>query len=100
MESFRGPIHHTARWPHEGVDLCGKRVAVIGTGSSAVQAIPVIAEQAARLTVFQRSPQWSVPAHNRPVDPDVSRRNQSGLRRLPRSQSVGVGRSTFAYSRQ
>ncbi|MCY3831620.1 MAG: NAD(P)/FAD-dependent oxidoreductase [Chloroflexi bacterium] len=70
MESFRGPIHHTARWPHEGVELAGKRVAVIGTGSSAVQAIPVIAEQAAQLTVFQRSPQWSVPAHNRPVDPD------------------------------
>ena len=70
MESFLGPIHHTARWPHEGVELAGKRVAVIGTGSSAVQAIPVIAQQAAQLTVFQRSPQWSVPAHNRPVDPD------------------------------
>lgn len=70
IDSFRGPIHHTARWPHEGVDLGGKRVAVIGTGSSGVQAIPVIAEQAAQLTVFQRSPQWSVPAHNRPVDPE------------------------------
>ncbi len=71
MESFRGPIHHTARWPHEGVDLGGKRVGVIGTGSSGVQAIPVIAEQAAQLTVFQRSPQWSVPAHNRPADPEM-----------------------------
>ncbi len=71
MDSFRGPIHHTARWPHEGVDLSGKRVGVIGTGSSAVQAIPVIAEQAAQLTVFQRSPQWSVPAHNRPSDPEM-----------------------------
>ena len=69
MDTFQGPIHHTARWPHEGVDLSGLRVGVIGTGSSAVQAIPVIAEQAAHLTVFQRSPQWSVPAHNRPVDP-------------------------------
>ena len=71
METFNGPIHHTARWPHEGVDLSGKRVAVIGTGSSAVQSIPVIARQAEQLTVFQRSAQWSVPAHNRPVDPDL-----------------------------
>lgn len=71
MDSFGGPIHHTARWPHEGLDLSGLRVGIIGTGSSAVQAIPVIAEQAARLTVFQRSPQWSVPAHNRPSNPET-----------------------------
>ena len=71
METFSGPIYHTARWPHEGVDLSGMRAAVIGTGSSGVQAIPVIAEQAEQLTVFQRSPQWSIPARNRPVDPDV-----------------------------
>ena len=71
LDSFRGPIHHTARFPHEGVDFRGKRVAVIGTGSSGVQAIPVIAAQAAQLTVFQRSPQWSVPARNRPSDPDM-----------------------------
>ena len=69
MESFRGPIYHTARWPPEGVDLSGLRVGVIGTGSSGVQAIPVIARQAAHLTVFQRSPQWSIPARNRPVEP-------------------------------
>ncbi len=71
MDSFRGPIYHTARFPQAGLDFRGKRVAVIGTGSSAVQAIPVIAEQAARLTVFQRSPQWSIPARNRPVDADL-----------------------------
>ena len=70
METFSGPIYHTARWPHEGVDLSGKRVAVIGTGSSGVQAIPAIARQAKHLTVFQRSPQWSIPARNRPVDSD------------------------------
>ena len=70
METFTGPIHHTARFPHEGVDFSGLRAGIIGTGSSGVQAIPVIAEQAARLTVFQRSPQWSVPAHNRPTDPE------------------------------
>ncbi len=70
-ETFSGPIYHTARWPHEGVDLRGKRVAVIGTGSSGVQAIPVIARQAEHLTVFQRSPQWSIPARNQPVNPAV-----------------------------
>ncbi len=71
MKRFRGPIYHTARFPHEGVDFRGLRVAVIGTGSSGVQAIPVIAEQAAQLTVFQRSPQWSIPAQNGPADPDL-----------------------------
>ena len=70
METFSGPVYHTARWPHEGVDLGGLQAGIIGTGSSGVQAIPVIAQQAAHLTVFQRSAQWSVPAHNRPVDPD------------------------------
>ena len=90
MESFRGPIHHTARFPHDGVDFSGKRVAVIGTGSSAVQAIPVIAEQAAQLTVFQRSPQWSVPAHNRPVDPEFVaeiKADYAGFRARNRLQS-------------
>ena len=71
METFTGSIYHTARWPHEGLDLSGKRVAVIGTGSSGVQSIPVIARQAEQLTVFQRSAQYSVPARNRSVDPDV-----------------------------
>ena len=71
MDSFGGPIHHTARFPEEGVDFSGLRAGIIGTGSSGVQAIPVIAEQAEQLTVFQRSAQWSTPARNRPVDPDV-----------------------------
>ncbi|MCY3778797.1 MAG: NAD(P)/FAD-dependent oxidoreductase [Chloroflexi bacterium] len=90
METFQGPIHHTARWPHGGVDLSGLRVGIIGTGSSAVQAIPVIAEQAEHLTVFQRSPQWSVPAHNRPVDPDFVaeiKADYAGFRARNRLQS-------------
>ncbi|MCY4538535.1 MAG: NAD(P)/FAD-dependent oxidoreductase [Chloroflexi bacterium] len=90
MDSFSGPIHHTARWPHEGVDLSGLRVGIIGTGSSAVQAIPVIAEQAAHLTVFQRSPQWSVPAHNRPSDPEMVadiKADYAGFRARNRLQS-------------
>ncbi|NLU67771.1 NAD(P)/FAD-dependent oxidoreductase [Streptomyces sp. HNM0574] len=69
LDDFAGPAFHTARWPHEGVDFTGQHVGVIGTGSSGVQAIPRIAEQAARVTVFQRTPNFAVPAHNRPLDP-------------------------------
>jgi cation diffusion facilitator CzcD-associated flavoprotein CzcO len=69
LEIFRGELHHTANWPREGVDFTGKRVAVIGTGSSGVQSIPIIAEQAAQLYVFQRTPNYSVPAGNQPLTP-------------------------------
>ena len=64
VERFGGEIYFTSRWPHEDVDLTGKRVAVIGTGSSAVQSIPIMAKQAAQMTVFQRTPNFSIPAHN------------------------------------
>lgn len=67
LERFRGEIYYTSGWPHEGVEFTGKRVAVIGTGSSGIQSIPIIAEQAAQLTVFQRTPNFSVPAHNGPI---------------------------------
>jgi cyclohexanone monooxygenase len=69
QDTFKGPTYHTGRWPHEGVDFTGKRVAVIGTGSSAIQSIPQIARQAAQVFVFQRTPNYSVPAHNGPLDP-------------------------------
>ncbi|MFR9802105.1 flavin-containing monooxygenase [Pseudonocardia sp. RS010] len=68
LDTFAGECHHTGRWPHEPVDLAGRRVGVIGTGSTGVQAIPVIAEQAAHLHVFQRSPQFTVPARHHTVD--------------------------------
>ncbi|BBY42320.1 flavin-containing monooxygenase [Mycolicibacterium celeriflavum] len=67
LGGFAGELYHTAHWPHEPVDFTGKRVAVIGTGSSGIQSIPVIAEQAAQLYVFQRTPNYSVPAGNRPL---------------------------------
>ncbi len=69
-DRFAGATYHTGSWPHEGVDFTGKRVAVIGTGSSAIQSIPLIARQAAHLTVFQRTASYSIPAHNGPIDPD------------------------------
>jgi cyclohexanone monooxygenase len=65
--SFRGETYHTGRWPHTPVDFTGKRVAVIGTGSSGIQAIPKIAEVAERVVVFQRTPNFSIPARNRPL---------------------------------
>jgi cation diffusion facilitator CzcD-associated flavoprotein CzcO/acetyl esterase/lipase len=67
---FGGPTYYTGRWPHDGVDFTGKRVAVIGTGSSGIQCIPLIAQQAADLVVFQRTPNFSRPAKNGPVSPD------------------------------
>ncbi len=70
VKDFKGEVHFTGRWPHEGVNLKGKRVAVIGTGSSGIQSIPLIAEQAAELTVFQRTPNFALPAHNGPQPGD------------------------------
>ena len=67
LESFEGEWYHTGQWPHEGVDFTGKRVGQIGTGSTGIQAAPVIAGQAQHLTVFQRTPNYSVPARNGPL---------------------------------
>ena len=70
LETFGGARYHTGEWPHEDVDFSAQRVGVIGTGSSAIQSIPIIAEQARSLVVFQRTANYSVPAHNAPLDPD------------------------------
>ncbi|HBY30859.1 MAG TPA: cyclohexanone monooxygenase, partial [Bradyrhizobium sp.] len=73
LERFGGPVYHTGQWPHEEVDFSGLRVAVIGTGSSGVQTIPMVAKAASRLTVFQRTPNYSVPARNAPLsDADIA----------------------------
>ena len=83
VHDFKGAIYFTSRWPHDGVDLKGKRVAVIGTGSSAIQSIPIIAEQAAQLTVFQRTPNFALPAHNGPLPADRAAQlaqDRNGLR--------------------
>jgi len=68
LDSFQGEWYHTGSWPHEKVEFAGKRVAVIGTGSSGVQSIPVIAGQAEHLTVFQRTPQYTIPARHGTID--------------------------------
>jgi cyclohexanone monooxygenase len=64
LDQFKGKVYHTGHWPHEEVDFTGQRVAVIGTGSSGIQSVPVIAEQASHLTVFQRTANFSIPARN------------------------------------
>jgi len=92
--SFAGATHHTGRWPAEGVDLAGQRVGIIGTGSSAVQAIPVIAEEAAHLTVFQRTPTYAVPAWNHPLDPAEQaavKADYAGLRAANRAMFSAFG---------
>ncbi|MDH4325243.1 MAG: NAD(P)/FAD-dependent oxidoreductase [Betaproteobacteria bacterium] len=73
LGEFGGRWFHTGKWPHEGVDLAGQRVGQIGTGSTGIQAAPVIAQTAAHLTVFQRTPTYSVPARNAPLTPEFKR---------------------------
>jgi len=93
LESFTGPTYHTGRWPHEGVDFTGKRVGVIGTGSSAIQSIPQIANQAEHLYVFQRTPNFSVPAHNAPIDDAVIadwKANRAEYRQQARMSGAGI----------
>ena len=78
IDDFRGQSFHTARWPHEPVDLAGKRVAVIGTGATGVQVIQEVAKAAAQLVVFQRTPNWCAPLRNRPITPEEQRAIHEG----------------------
>ena len=71
IETFAGKVYHTGAWPHQGVDFGGRRVGVIGTGSSGIQVIPAIARQAGQLVVFQRTANFSIPAWNGPLPDDV-----------------------------
>ena len=92
LDQFKGDWYHTGRWPHEKVDFSGKRVGVVGTGSSGVQAIPVIAEEAKHLTVFQRTPQYSFPARNHPYKPgfvDEAKKSFHTLKKELRESAAG-----------
>jgi len=102
-ETFRGEAYHTGLWPKEPVDFAGKRVAVVGTGSSGVQIIPTIAGEAASLTVYQRTPNWATPLNNRPITPEEQAELKAGFEAmretLNKSQSGFLhafsGRNTF-----
>ncbi len=92
LDSFQGDWYHTGAWPHDGVDFSGKRVGLIGTGSTGIQATPVIAAEADHLTVFQRTPNYSVPARNAPLTPEMSseiKDNYREIRRLTRESFGG-----------
>ncbi|NJN19171.1 MAG: NAD(P)/FAD-dependent oxidoreductase [Oscillochloris sp.] len=93
IDDFKGAVYHTGLWPHAGVDFSGRRVGVIGTGSTGIQAIPVIAEQAGQLYVFQRTPNFSFPARNRAVTPEEiaeTKANYHELRAILRASPGGL----------
>lgn len=93
LDRFKGRILHTFDWPDEEVDLSGKRVGVIGTGSSGIQVIPILAKQAAELVVFQRTPNFSVPLNDEPIDEEFEAAIKSEypvLRRLERNSESGI----------
>ena len=90
---FKGETYTTGLWPHDGVDFSGKKVAVIGTGSSAVQSIPLIAEEASELTVYQRTAAYSTPAFNRPLtnaEIDTMKANYPSFRQSQRMDMAGI----------
>ena len=98
LEHFEGERYHTGTWPHEEVDFTGKRVAIIGTGSSAVQSIPIIAAQAKHLFVFQRTPNYAVPAHNAPLDPEYVRAIKADYPNLRARAKLTMTGIDFDYS--
>jgi cyclohexanone monooxygenase len=90
LKEFKGEVYHTGHWPHQPVDFTGKRVAVIGTGSSAIQSVPVIADQASHLTVFQRTANFSIPARNAALtteERESFRSRYPEIRRFAREES-------------
>jgi cation diffusion facilitator CzcD-associated flavoprotein CzcO/acetyl esterase/lipase len=93
VDRYRGEVYLTGRWPHDTVDFSGKRVAVVGTGSSGIQCIPLIAGEAVRLTVFQRTPNFSIPARNGPPPSDGVARlaaDRDGYREAARWSRGGI----------
>ncbi|MEO1167129.1 MAG: NAD(P)/FAD-dependent oxidoreductase [Pseudomonadota bacterium] len=97
---FEGETYLTGLWPHEGVDFTGQRVGVIGTGSSAIQSIPIIAKEAASLTVFQRTPNYAIPAHNHPLEEDYAAKIKAEYRAIrdqARDEAAGFVGSKTAH---
>jgi cyclohexanone monooxygenase len=90
LSDFKGKVYHTGHWPHEPVEFTGLRVGVIGTGSSAIQSVPIIARQARQLTVFQRTPNFSIPARNAPLtveEREAFRAKYPEIRRFAREEA-------------
>ncbi|MGK7867436.1 flavin-containing monooxygenase [Falsiroseomonas sp. E2-1-a20] len=98
LEQFEGRWFHTGEWPHEGVDFSGRRVGLVGTGSTGIQAAPVIAETAAHLTVFQRTANYSVPAQNAPLTPDARRHLRETFDEIKRTMRETTNGHPFRIS--
>jgi len=102
-DTFSGESYHTGQWPKEGVDFTGRRVALVGTGSSGIQSTPVIADEAQSLTVFQRTPNYTVPTRNHDLTPEATKwikENYRGIRQKTRESAAGfpydpIERSAF-----
>ena len=93
LENFSGPVYHTGKWPHEQVSFEGLKVGFVGTGSSGIQSLPIVAKEAAEVTVFQRTANYSVPAHNSKANPEVSKQTKANypeLRELAKTTLSGV----------
>ena len=98
LQNFKGDWYVTGEWPHEKLDFTSKKVAIIGTGSSAVQSIPVIAEEAKNLTVFQRSPNYTIPANNRPLtkkELSNAKSSYDQIREKAKYTRAGIGYNQF-----
>lgn len=93
--SFAGEAYHTGLWPKDEVTFAGKRVAVVGTGSSGVQVIPAIADEVAKLTVYQRSPNWCTPLNNRPVTPDEQAELRANFEQI--RETLNTSQSGFLH---
>ncbi|MFT4084782.1 MAG: NAD(P)/FAD-dependent oxidoreductase [Nocardioides sp.] len=101
LDDFEGDLLMTSQWPREGYDLTGKRVGIIGTGSSGVQSVPLLARDAASLTVFQRSPNYSVPAFNRPLtEEEQAEARRTYPQRRAASFASGGGSPYLAWPRE
>ena len=90
-DTFAGETYHTGEWPHDGVDFAGKTVGLIGTGSSAIQSIPIIAENARHLTVFQRTASFSIPARNDTIDHDYVKQVKGNYRAFRDANRLQTG---------
>jgi cation diffusion facilitator CzcD-associated flavoprotein CzcO len=100
LDRFEGAWYHTGAWPHEGVDFSGKRVGLIGTGSTGIQCTPVIAAEAEHLTVFQRTPNYSVPARNIPLSPEQMREIKANYQQIRAKARASFGGFPFDPSSQ
>jgi cation diffusion facilitator CzcD-associated flavoprotein CzcO len=93
MDRFKGPLFHSSRWPQEGIDYAGKRIGIIGAGATTVQMLPVVAETAASVTVFQRTPNYVLPAMQQPMTPEWEReikQNYDAIVKKCRNHAFGM----------